>query len=104
MNEQLGLEISKDVWKFFIKAHPDCDTDAFVDEIVAGCEALCQARVERLIESIKNMESPFAFSLDGKPIPKWEKQFDGFEEAREMISQAIKNEYLSEQEGVDDDL
>jgi hypothetical protein len=52
MKEQIGLDISKDVWKFFIKAHPDCDTDAFVDEIVAGCEALCQARVEGLFKEI----------------------------------------------------
>ncbi len=28
------LEIAKQVWKFFLKAHPDADMDAVVDLIV----------------------------------------------------------------------
>ena len=111
MKEQIERihEKYEDTWACMMDYLPDCSTcieywrgrldQVYYRTITTLCEAECQARVERLIESIKNMESPFAFSLDGKPIPKWEKQFDGFEEAREMISQAIKKEYLKE--GVD---
>jgi sulfur carrier protein ThiS len=60
-------------------------------------------QIKELIKKVENIENPFAFSLDGKPIPKWEKQFDGFEEARVMILQAIRKEYLNESSRTESD-
>ena len=100
MKEQIGLEISKDVWKFFIKAHPDCDTDAFVDEIVAGCEAECQARVERIFKEIEeNMDGLCVYTeeygemhcciVNPEKIKPAKLIFDT------KVWQAIKKEYLN---------
>ena len=57
-DESKDLEMSKQVWKFFLKAHADeCDTDAVVDHIVSETASIkdleCQKRVERLFEEIE---------------------------------------------------
>ena len=91
-DESKDLEMSKQVWKFFLKAHADeCDTDAVVDHIVSRTASIkdleCQKRIERIFEET---EAKFE-DVTGKgsieqilAIPKYKWQ-------------ALKKKYLKEE-------
>jgi len=61
------LEVAKFAWKCFLGAHAaECDTDAFVDEVVSQAAALTRKEMETRIEKCELTDEELAGAVNRK--------------------------------------